>query len=287
MRKDFGEMYRLGLYGNGIERIKLKKAIQTIQKASDLQVKIVDIGHDSFDSACEALELGSVDMAVVDMAQLIRMEKNDEELPYGVVISGVLKRGDSRYVMIRKRHAKDIIENAVVATDSYSKTERIKHMYDGISCIVETDIRKCIEKLDASECDAVFVLLEDIKAARLHNSFLYRYTIMDYGECVPVHGQGIYAMLTKERKEALRTARDISHKSTAVCFEIEDDIINKVMQNVYVKTCDVYAKINGDRLEIYADVTGNRGRVCVNEKGELASKNVLTRKIVDRISKSM
>ena len=129
--------------------------------------------------------------------------------------------------------------------------------------------------------------MEDIKASKLHNRLLYRYTIMDYGECVPVHGQGIYAMLTKERKEAVRTARDISHKSTAVCFEIEDDIINKVMQNVYVKTCDVYAKINGDRLEIYADVTGNRGRVCVNEKGELASKNVLTRKIVDRISKNM
>ena len=155
MRKDFDEMYRLGLYGNGIERIKLKKAVQIIQKASASQVKIVDIGHDNFDSACEALELGSVDMAVVDMAQLIRMEKNDENLPYGVVISGVLKRGDSRYVMIRKRHAKDLIENAVVATDSYSKTERIKHMYDGISCVVETDIRKCIEKLDASECDEI------------------------------------------------------------------------------------------------------------------------------------
>ena len=77
MRKDFDEMYRLGLYGNGIERIKLKKAVQIIQKASASQVKIVDIGHDNFDSACEALELGSVDMAVVDMAQLIRMEKND------------------------------------------------------------------------------------------------------------------------------------------------------------------------------------------------------------------
>ena len=66
MRKDLDEMYRLGLYGNGIERIKLKKAVQIIQKASASQVKIVDIGHDNFDSACEALELGSVDMAVVD-----------------------------------------------------------------------------------------------------------------------------------------------------------------------------------------------------------------------------
>ena len=52
MRKDFDEMYRLGLYGNGIERIKLKKAVQIIQKASASQVKIVDIGHDNFDSAC-------------------------------------------------------------------------------------------------------------------------------------------------------------------------------------------------------------------------------------------
>ena len=266
MRKDFDEMYRLGLYGNGIERIKLKKAVQIIQKASASQVKIVDIGHDNFDSACEALELGSVDMAVV---------------------SGVLKRGDSRYVMIRKRHAKDLIENAVVATDSYSKTERIKHMYDGISCVVETDIRKCIEKLDASECDAVFVLLEDIKAARLHNSFLYRYTIMDYGECVPVHGEGVYAMLTKGKKEAVRTARELSHKSTAECFEIEDDIISRVMQNVYVKTCDVYARISSDRLEIYADVTGNRGRIRVNERGTFVNKNLIITKIVDRISKSM
>ena len=287
MRKDLDEMYRLGLYGNGIERIKLKKAVQIIQKASASQVKIVDIGHDNFDSACEALELGSVDMAVVDMAQLIRMEKNDEDLPYGVVISGVLKRGDSRYVMIRKRHAKDLVENAVVATDSYSKTERIKHMYDGISCVVETDIRKCIEKLDASECDAVFVLLEDIKAARLHNSFLYKYTIMDYGECVPVHGEGVYAMLTKGEKEAVRTARELSHKSTAECFEIEDDIINRVMQNVYVKTCDVYARISSDRLEIYADVTGNRGRIRVNERGTFVNKNLIITKIVDRISKSM
>ena len=287
MRKNTDAMYRLGLYGSGIERIKLKKAIQTIARMPGSQARIVDIGHEGFEAACEALELGSVDMAVVSMTELIRMEKNDDDLPDGVVISGVLKREDPRLVMVRKRRTKDIVEDAVVVTDSEMCIEKIVHMYDGISCIVEPDIRKCFEKLDSEECDAVFTTLEDIKASKLHNRLLYRYTIMDYGECVPVHGQGIYAMLTKERKEAVRTARDISHKSTAVCFEIEDDIINKVMQNVYVKTCDVYAKINGDRLEVYADVTGNRGRVCVNEKGELASKNVLTRKIVDRISKNM
>ena len=101
---------------------------------------------------------------------------------------------------------------------------------------------------------------------------------MDYGECVPVHGEGVYAMLTKGKKEAVRTARELSHKSTAECFEIEDDIISRVMQNVYVKT---------DRLEIYADVTGNRGRIRVNERGTFVNKNLIITKIVDRISKSM
>lgn len=220
MRKDTDAMYRLGLYGSGIERIKLKKAIQTIARMPGSQAKIVDIGHEGFEAACEALELGSVDMAVVSMTELIRMEKNDDDLPDGVVISGVLKREDPRLVMVRKRRTKDIVENAVVVIDSEKCIEKIVHMYDGISCIVEPDIRKCFEKLDSEECDAVFTTLEDIKASKLHNRLLYRYTIMDYGECVPVHGQGIYAMLTKERKEAVRTARDISHKSTAVCFEI-------------------------------------------------------------------
>ena len=44
--------------------------------------------------------------------------------------------------------------------------------------------------------------------------------------------RGVYAMLTKGKKEAVRTARELSHKSTAECFEIEDDIISRVMQNV-------------------------------------------------------
>ena len=89
------------------------------------------------------------------------------------------------------------------------------------------------------------------------------------------------------KKEAVRTARELSHKSTAECFEIEDDIISRVMQNVYVKTCDVYARISSDRLEIYADVTGNRGRIRVNERGTFVNKNLIITKIVDRISKSM
>lgn len=287
MRKDIDAGYRLGLYGQGIERIKLKKALHMIEKASSQQAEIVDIGHDNFDSVCEAFLLGMVDMAAVDMVQLMQKEKDGEDLPYGVVISGVLKRSDSRYVMVRRKHTKNLVENAVVVTDSYDRLERIKHLYEGISCVVEPDIRKCFEMLEAKECDAVFTLLEDVRAARLYNSFRYRYTIMDCGECIPEHGEGVYAILTRGKKEAVRTAKKLSHKTTAVCFEIEDDIINRVSQNVYVRSCDVYARISSDKLEIYADVTGSRGRIRVNEKGSLGNKNLIITKVVDRINRNM
>ena len=48
-----------------------------------------------------------------------------------------------------------------------------------------------------------------------------------------------------------------------------------------------HARISSDRLEIYADVTGNRGRIRVNERGTFVNKNLIITKIVDRISKSM
>ena len=48
--------------------------------------------------------------------------------------------------------------------------------------------------------------------------------------------------LLKGKKRLSARQEILSHKSTAECFEIEDDIISRVMQNVYVKTCDVYAR---------------------------------------------
>ena len=43
----------------------------------------------------------------------------------------------------------------------------------------------------------------------------------------------------------------------------------------------------GHKSEVYADVKGYRGNIKVQEKDELKNKNLVMRKIVDRISKSM
>lgn len=287
MEKDNEKSERLGMYGRGIERIKLKKAAGIMQKNWKGNLDTVEIGGSDIYPALEALIDDNIDMVLVDMRMLVEMEKSGQQLDDGIVISGVIKRRDPRYVMIRRRGTKDVVENAVVATDSDENAAVICGMYDNVECVVENNIKDCMSKLDSEECDAVFAFYDDIRIARLYNGLKYKYTLMDFSDCVPPHGQGIYCILTNGKRSVIKHMFDVSHRTTAMSFDIEEDIIRRLLMNDYVKSCNAYVKISGDKIEVYADVKGYRGNIKVQEKDELKNKNLVMRKIVDRISKSM
>lgn len=287
MEKDNEKSERLGMYGRGIERIKLKKAAGIMQKNWKGNLDTVEIGGSDIYPALEALIDDNIDMVLVDMRMLVEMEKSGQQLDDGIVISGVIKRRDPRYVMIRRRGTKDVVENAVVVTDSDENAAVICEMYDNVECVVENNIKDCMSKLDSEECDAVFAFYDDIRIARLYNGLKYKYTLMDFSDCVPPHGQGIYCILTNGKRSVIKHMFDVSHRTTAMSFDIEEDIIRRLLMNEYVKSCNAYVKISGDKIETYVDVNGYRGNIKVQEKDELKNKNLIMRKIVDRISKSM
>lgn len=287
MEKDNEKSERLGMYGRGIERIKLKKAAGIMQKNWKGNLDTVEIGGSDIYPALEALIDDNIDMVLVDMRMLVEMEKSGQQLDDGIVISGVIKRRDPRYVMIRRRGTKDVVENAVVATDSDENAAVICGMYDNVEYVVENNIKDCMNKLDSEECDAVFAFYDDIRIARLYNGLKYKYTLMDFSDCVPPHGQGIYCILTNGKRSVIKHMFDVSHRTTAMSFDIEEDIIRRLLMNEYVKSCNAYVKISGDKIETYVDVNGYRGNIKVQEKDELKNKNLVIRKVVDRISKSM
>ncbi|MGN0320446.1 MAG: hypothetical protein ACI4D1_06000 [Lachnospira sp.] len=300
MKRHEDTRQRLGIYGRGIERIKLKKAVNIIEKSCDGIIDVLDVGHEKgyaekgkcsvsegVNAVCDAFAQGLIDMAVVDMPSLVEMSKADAELPYGVCISGILKRNDPRFVMVRKKKTRDLVKNAKVVTDTERNHRRISRLYDGVECVVEPDFGKCFDMLENDKCDAVFVLMDDVKASRKNKNFGYRYNVMDCGDCVPAHGEGVYAVLTNGVETCVQYAREVSHEETAVCFEIEEDVIRRILMNEFVTDCDVYAQIKGDRLEVYAEVIHVRGALKVCEKDELKNRNLIVRKIVDRINKSM
>ena len=287
MKSYIAKSERLGMYGRGIERIKLKKAAGIMQKNWKGNMDTVEIGGSDVYPALEALIDGNIDMVLADMKMLVEMEKSGQQLEDGIVISGVLKRRDPRYVMIRRKGTKDIVENAVVATDSDENAAVISGIYDNVEYSVENNIKDCMNRLDNEECDAVFAFYDDVRIARLYNRLKYKYTLMDFSDCVPPHGQGIYCILTNGKRNVIKHTLDVSHQTTAVSFDIEEDIIRRLLMNEYVKSCNAYVKISGDKIETYVDVNGYRGNIKVQEKDELKNKNLVIRKVVDRISKSM
>ena len=224
MEKDNEKSERLGMYGRGIERIKLKKAAGIMQKNWKGNLDTVEIGGSDIYPALEALIDDNIDMVLVDMRMLVEMEKSGQQLDDGIVISGVIKRRDPRYVMIRRRGTKDVVENAVVVTDSDENAAVICEMYDNVECVVENNIKDCMSKLDSEECDAVFAFYDDIRIARLYNGLKYKYTLMDFSDCVPPHGQGIYCILTNGKRSVIKHMFDVSHRTTAMSFDIEEDI---------------------------------------------------------------
>ena len=147
MEKDNEKSERLGMYGRGIERIKLKKAAGIMQKNWKGNLDTVEIGGSDIYPALEALIDDNIDMVLVDMRMLVEMEKSGQQLDDGIVISGVIKRRDPRYVMIRRRGTKDVVENAVVVTDSDENAAVICGMYDNVECVVENNIKDCMNKL--------------------------------------------------------------------------------------------------------------------------------------------
>ena len=100
MKSDIAKSERLGMYGRGIERIKLKKAAGIMQKNWKGNMDTVEIGGSDVYPALEALIDGNIDMVLADMKMLVEMEKSGQQLEDGIVISGVLKRRDPRYVMV-------------------------------------------------------------------------------------------------------------------------------------------------------------------------------------------
>ena len=87
-------------------------------------------------------------------------------------------------------------------------------LYDNVEYSVENNIKDCMNKLDNEECDAVFAFYDDVRIARLYNRLKYKYTLMDFSDCVPPHGQGIYCILTNGKRDS------ISSPSRRICLSI-------------------------------------------------------------------
>lgn len=290
---------RLGISDRKIEIKKLKKTVSDIKQICDEPVEIIYL-PDKTNAAGEAIRLrrfkneidkafqnNEIDMAVVSMVDLLRINEHGNTFESDIKISGILKRRDPRYVLVTKKRRNDSLPGAVILTDSTRNVERLYRLYDNIFPEVERSYSKCFEKLTAGQCDAVFINADDYKAVTKMKGLSYDLKYISCRESVPVHGQGIYGVLTAGTGKYQETALNLSDSVTSIEFDIEEDIIGRAMEYEYVNRIDCYARIKDNELFVYANAVNDKGQFRYTCRDEYANRNLVVRKVVDRIKENM
>jgi len=290
---------RVGISDRKIEIKRLEKAIDNIDRFSVEPVEVVLLSDKTNaigetirckrfkQSIEEAFAEGKIDMAIVSMVDLLNMNEHSGGFKGDVRLSGILKRRDPRFVLIMRRRRSDIVPGAVILTDSAQKVERLYRLYDNICPKVESSLKMCFEKLSAGQCDAIFVNADDVKAIGKEKSLSQQFKYISCKESIPAHGQGIYGVLTGDSEKMQSIALKMSDQNTSIEFDIEEDIIGRVLKNEFVNKVECYAKVKDDELAVHVNAANDKGHNRYSVKDTLENRNLVVRKIVDRIKESM
>lgn len=171
-----------------------------------------------------ALQKGLIDIAVHSAKDL------PTALGEGLEISGVLKRGNYRDVLVTNKRAE--IKNSpdfTVGTGSLRRRMNLSRIYPNVKY---SDIRGNVDtrlnKLANGEYDAVILAMAGLERLALDNDPRFEFTPFNYDEFLPAPCQGIVAVESRVNDFVTPVINKISCKNTFLSFETERYIIEKL-----------------------------------------------------------
>ncbi|MGN0691354.1 MAG: hydroxymethylbilane synthase [Oscillospiraceae bacterium] len=151
----------------------------------------------------------------------------DIELPHGLEISAVLKRGDHRDVLVLPKGAEhDLSDKLTIGTGSIRRRENLKKIYPNA---VFKDIRGNVEtrlnKLLSGEFDGIILAAAGLERLGLLGDDSFSFRAFEAEEFVPAACQGIIAVEAAANSAAADIFREISHRNTYISFETEREFL--------------------------------------------------------------
>ncbi len=212
-----------------------------------------------------ALLDGSIDIAVHSAKDL------PTALAPGLTISGVLKRGDYRDVLITNIGTKLETQTSFTAgTSSARRRVELSKLYPNV---IHTDIRGNVDtrlnKLASGQYDSVVLAMAGIKRLSLDTDKRFDITTFEYDSFLPAPCQGIIAIETRENDEVQTIVKAISDSETWACFETERAVIKALNADCSVPL-GAYSFIENNRIKLIISANGSK-RVS----GEAAAANSL------------
>lgn len=275
---------RIGTRKSRLALAQTEMAVQALKtKYPDIETEIVEIssrgdkyidrpisqigGKGVFSSELEERILsGEIDAAVHSAKDL------DIDLPDGLEISAVLKRGNHRDVLVLPKGAEhDFSDKIVIGTGSIRRRANISRIYPNA---VFKDIRGNVEtrlgKLSSGEYDGIILAAAGLERLGIPCKEFF-FTPFEAEIFTPAACQGIIAVEAAENSAAAEIFREISDKNTCISFETEREFLRLCGGDCHTAS-GIFTEVSGDDIKIICSADGiniRTAQVKISERYEL------------------
>ena len=168
-----------------------------------------------------ALKNGDIDIAVHSAKDLPLC------LESGLEISGVLKRGDYRDVLVTKRSVSiDNQTDFIIGTGSARRRLNFQKIYPNASFKdIRGNVDTRLKKLENAEYDGIILAAAGLERLRLNSDERFSLTYFDYSDFLPAPCQGIIAVESRKNDFVTPVINRINDINTFYSFETERYIL--------------------------------------------------------------
>ena len=239
-----------------------------------------------------ALLDGTIDFGVHSMKDL------PQEMPSGLVLAGILPRGDCRDVLIVRDSILKQMElvtdgtvmlrllpaNPVIGTSSARREAQLRGMRSDVQIKgIRGNVQTRLDKLDAGDYDALILAAAGLERLNLGRR-CFPFDVQDF---VPAPGQGIIALQGAAGAEKLYLVHDKSMLSDLDCLTAERAFAKEFGGGCNVPLGASARNLHG-HITLYGFACGERGKAAKDSiSGKQANAAELGRMLAARIRKKL
>lgn len=280
---------RIGTRKSKLALAQTEMVISEIKRAfPDVETEVVCVTTKGDRVADVPLEkLGGNGVFVKEIEQLLLDDKIDiavhsaKDLPVklasGLAVSGVLKRGNPRDMLVL-RNGVEIDDKAAlnIGTGSLRRRQNLSFLYPNVQF---SDIRGNVDtrlrKLSDGEYDGIILACAGVE--RLGADLVgFRTICFDVEQFLPAACQAIIAVECRQNSPSERVVKAISDNNTYLCYETEKEVLRLLGADCGTPVSS-YARIDSAEITLAASLSPDKiisESAHVSERFELAARIV-------------
>lgn len=230
-------------------------------------------------------KLGGNGVFVKEIEQLLLDDRIDiavhsaKDLPVklasGLAVSGVLKRGNPRDMLILRNGA-EIDEKAAlnIGTGSLRRRQNMSFLYPNVRFSdIRGNVDTRLKKLADGEFDGIILACAGVErfGADLGG---FRTICFDLEQFLPAACQAIIAVECRQNSPSERVVKAISDKDTMLCYETEKEVLRLLGADCGTPV-SAYAQLHGSEITLTASLSPDKvlsESAAVSERFELAAR---------------